>query len=126
MRVCQKIHRLTNIYIYIYIYIYISSCHATSMDFPNSLSLSLSHTHTHTHTLTLSLSLSLSFRLYLSSFPAALQNYILYLCRAVVDFLLFGQHLHVRVKGSIGERHYFSSSAPMSYSSYLDGFRDER
>ena len=57
-------------------------------------------------------------------------NYILCPYRAVVDkFLSVFQHLHVNVKGSIGERHiwfcfYFSSSVPISCPSSLDRFRD--
>ena len=49
----------------------------------------------------------------------------------VNKFLLVGQHLHVCVKGSLGECHlwvrpYSSSSIAHVLLSYLDGFRDRR
>ena len=77
--------------------------------------------------LSLPLSLSLSIRLYRPSLPAGLLDYILCSYRAVVKFLLVVQYLHVRVKGSIGERHWCVRSSPavsrMSSLSDLDGFR---
>ena len=79
--------------------------------------------------LTRSLSLSLSILLYHPSLPTGLLDYILCPNRAVVDrFQLVVKLLHVRVKGSIGERclwvrSYFSSNVPHVLS-YLDGFRD--
>ena len=80
-----------------HIYILSSSlCHTASMDFPDSLSPFV----------------------YLPLLPIGLQDYIRYPYRAVVDkFLLVGQHLHVCVKGSIGEYRlwvwpYFASSVP--------------
>ena len=49
--------------------------------------------------------LSLAIRLYHPSLPVRLPDDIMRLYRAVVDkFLLVGQHLHARVKRSIGER----------------------
>ena len=54
----------------------------------------------------ISQTLSLAIRLYHSSLLVGLPDDILCPYRAVVDkFLLFCQHLHVRVKGSIDERH---------------------
>ena len=67
-------------------------------------------------TLFLSLSLSLVIRLYHLSLPAGLLDYTQCPYRTVVGkFLLVSQHLHLRVKRSIGEHHlwvhpYFSSS----------------
>ena len=50
--------------------------------------------------------LTLSIRLYHSSLLAGLLDNILSPYRTVVDeFLLIGQHLHVPVKGYLGERH---------------------
>ena len=69
-----------------------SSNHATSTDFPDSLSLSLS--------------LTLSICLKYSSHPTSPLDYTLCQYKAVVgQFLLVGQHWHVHVKGSRGERH---------------------
>ena len=51
--------------------------------------------------------LFLAIRPYHSSLPAGLLEYILCLYRAVVcKFLLVGQHWHVRVLVSMGERHF--------------------
>ena len=68
-----------------------------------------------TLSLSLSLSLSLAMRLYHLSLPVSLLDDILFPYKVVVDkFVLLIQHLHVRLKGSIGEcclwvRPYFSS-----------------
>ena len=53
------------------------------------------------------LTLSLVIRLYYQSLPAGLPDYISCPCIAVVDKFLVGQHLHVSVKGSIRECHYW-------------------
>ena len=51
-----------------------------------------------------------------SSHPTGLLNYILCPYRAIIDnFLLVGQHLHVHVKGSIGEHHMHSSLLLQQY-----------
>ena len=61
--------------------------------------------------------LSCAIHLNYPSFPKGLLDYIWCPYRVVDKFLLVHQHLHVRVKGSIGECHlwvplYFSSSVP--------------
>ena len=82
------------IYTYIYIYIYISSCYTVSMDFSDSLAIHLYH----------------------PLLLTGLLDFILCPYRVVGDkVLLVDQHLHVHMKGSIGEHHlwdrpYFSRS----------------
>ena len=74
-----------------------SACRTICTDFPNPLSLAIC--------------------LYHPSLPVGLLDYILCPYIAIVDGFLVGQHMHVRLKASLWERHlwvrtYLCSSVP--------------